>query len=211
MLGWGRNIIVRKKLFPKRRSKSPRLKGIPQRLGRRIGAVSERMRRLASVHESETYCLRCFESMNRSERRCDSCGFGNLRSQRRMYWNLNPSLLWLQSVGRGLGVLSTVLITVWLGIGVGNYGSKSFGAGYLMIIPIATCIALWKTSGKLTMHLPYFRAAIFWVAASLILGWWMLKTSRVIGFSLLGVAGLLGWVSYRLQQWKLRKCGLKNS
>ena len=71
---------------------------VTRRVGQTVALARERMQLRSKLHESETYCLACFAAMPRSEKRCDRCGFSNMKSMRRRFWNQNPDLMGLQKV-----------------------------------------------------------------------------------------------------------------
>ena len=189
--------------------------GVTRRVGRTLAMARERLQLRAKLHESETYCLACFATMPRSEKRCDLCNFSNLKSMRRRCWNQHPDLLGIQTFLRwaalGLGVLTAFLVfqgsAGWLVEVFGFRGGPRVLTLTLMGLA-GFILLLHKTSGKLTMHQPYFRPTIFWMASFCLGALLTGGAMPVLGAFLLAMAVGTFFLGRSLESWKRHKCGL---
>ncbi len=184
-------------------------------VGRTLALARERMQLRSKLHESETYCLACFASMPRSEKNCDRCGFSNMKSMRRRFWNQNPDLMGIQAVltygTLGFGVLTVFLLfggaAPWLGKAFGIRGSGRILTLVIMGLTILLTL-LHQTFTKLTRHHLYFRPTIFWMAVFGIGAFLCGSGAPFIAALLLSAGVWTFFLGRSLERWKRGKCGL---
>lgn len=111
------------------------------------------------------YCLYCFKTLPKRDERCPRCKQISRDADRRIYWNLKPEFLRLQKV---IAVVALVL-AYFVGAQLVGPGSGTGGGG-LIAIPIGMFIGVTRTSRKLTRHMPYFHAGLFWPLVFITLG-----------------------------------------
>ncbi|MEZ6196706.1 MAG: hypothetical protein R3F20_13430 [Planctomycetota bacterium] len=149
----------------------------------------DRRRRIERAHPLPArYCLRCFSHAVEDEPgglACRSCGAVSLPSERRDFWNRNPRLLALESVGKVLLVLTAV------GVPAGIIARSEVTFAHApRLLSVAASIAVatlaWMTLSKLTRHLPNFSASLVWTIAAAL----SVPIAALVGHEKAGAVGL---------------------
>jgi len=170
------------------------------------------MRRLQILHP---YCLRCFADLGDARGNavhCPHCGFRNLASDRRTYWNRNPRLMQEQrDIQAGAAFSAAVLA---LGFFIVLPPASGAYAGFALAFPVGLGAIGWRAAEKMTRHLPGVHPASSFAGMflSLGLGCAVLAIAGFVGpvvgasLAVAGIALALGvaYVGMRLARWKHR-------
>jgi hypothetical protein len=162
-------------------------------------------------HVVHPYCLRCFSDLGNAAGNavhCPECGFRNLASDRRTYWNRNPRLMeteqHIQIIGALLAAGCSILIS--------TFHSSGVGAGYLYALPIVLAALVWRSAAKMTRHMPHTHPASTWASFAIAagIGFGILAGGKhlVLGFAVgvigTGIGLAIAYSGVLANRWKAR-------
>jgi|GEM_PF-4619219 len=149
------------------------------------------------------YCLKCFAPLPSNETTCAACGFLNLPSQRRKYWNRNPELVQLEQTIKAFTVALCLILAVAVTLSMRAY---SIHQGWLVAFPvIAVGVGIWQTASRLTQRCVHFRPTLFWALALGILGAFGLLVDWRLSLGCAFLITLVVLAGAGLKEWKQRK------
>jgi hypothetical protein len=154
------------------------------------------------------YCLRCFEPLEEFDgtATCPTCGFANLRSLRRRYWNQHPYLISLENTLKAYVVFGCLASAIAFTAYISKTRNIGIYSGWLIAFPVvAVGVGLWQTISRLTQKRSYFSPVLFWVVVFVLLGLFCMTIDFRLSLVCLALIALT-WIAGRaLEKWKTVK------